>query len=39
MLRMCLGKLSIEVWSEMPKGAGKSLGAARVWYCCVEVTL
>ena len=32
------GKALREVWSGIPKGVGKSLGTARVWYHCVEET-
>ena len=35
---MCPGMVLREVRREMPKVAGKSLGAARAWYHCMEET-
>ena len=35
---MRLGKALSEVQSGILTGAGKSLEAARAWYCCVEET-
>ena len=38
MLRICPGKALREVRSGMLNGVGRSLGADKAWYRCVEET-